>query len=135
MQRVIVDFAFSGKSPTLETGEQDMCGIGMKRYGCPPHGGMDNILRSQLRRSQDKLIPVNPSRVPKLDESLLEQLPSGYRYLAYCQEKTMGVKVLRDMPGHVRENFVESGNRACGEKHNLLYWQCKRWIEEEEIEV
>ena len=30
---------------------------------------------------KDKLLPVNPNKVPKLDEKKLEQYPSGYRYV------------------------------------------------------
>ena len=78
---------------------------------------------------KDKLIPVNPSKAPTLDEESLQRYPSGYRYLAYCQEKTMGVKVLLDMPGHNRESGVTKG------KHDQLYWQCKQWVEGEDIVI
>jgi len=79
------------------------------------------------------LIPVDPSRVPSLDQDHLQTFPSGYRYLAYCQEISMGVKVLRNMPGHNRENGVRGGSREAGEKHDLLYWQAKAWVEGEDI--
>lgn len=79
---------------------------------------------------KDKLIPVNPGKVPKLDGDALAAYPNGYRFLAYCQERTMGVQVLRDMPGHRRE----AGN-ANGQKHDLLYWQCKRWLDGEEVDI
>lgn len=82
---------------------------------------------------KDKLIPVDPNRVPSLDEEHVKRFPSGYRYLAYCQEKSMGVQVLKNMPGHNRENGVHGGSREAGEKHNLLYWQAKAWLEGEEI--
>lgn len=82
---------------------------------------------------KDKLIPVNPSKVPALDEGRLSQFPSGYRYLAYCQEQTMGVKVLLDMPGHRREKGL--GSKVCGDKHDQLYWQCKNWIDGAEVEI
>ncbi len=84
---------------------------------------------------KDKLIAVNPAKIPTLDEDKLREFPSGYRYLAYCQEETMGVKVLRDMPGHRRENGVAGGSKACGEKHDALYWLCKRWVEGEDIDM
>lgn len=79
---------------------------------------------------KDKLIPVDPRRVPELDDERLKGYPSGYRYLAYCQEETMGVKVMLDMPGHRREPETESGK-----KHDLLYWQCKKWLEGEEVDL
>ena len=84
---------------------------------------------------KDKLIPVDPRKVPSMDDNLLQQFPSGYRYLAYCQEKTMGVHVMRDMPGHRRENGVEGGSKAAGEKHDLLYWQVKKWVEGENVDI
>ena len=79
---------------------------------------------------KDKLIAINPAQVPVLDEERLAAYPTGYRYLAYCQEETMGVKVMRDMPGHRRE----AGN-VCGRKHDELYWLCKRWVEGEEVDI
>jgi hypothetical protein len=79
---------------------------------------------------KDKLIPVNPNEVPKLDTQKLKSYPVGYRYLAYCQEKTMGVKVMLDMPGHRRE-----GGNVNGNKHDLLYLQCKDWVDGRRIDI
>ncbi|TKA65873.1 hypothetical protein B0A49_12494 [Cryomyces minteri] len=83
---------------------------------------------------KDKLIPVDPRHIPTLDDAELTKFPSGYRYLAYCQQLTMGAKVLSDMPGHNREEGVEGGSRAAGEKHDLLYWQSKNWVEGEDVD-
>lgn len=79
---------------------------------------------------KDKLIPVNPAVVPTLDAEKLKTYPEGYRYLAYCQEATMGVTVLKDMPGHRRH--VGTPN---GEKHDLLYRQAKAWLEGENFDI
>ncbi|KAK4993109.1 hypothetical protein LTR50_000595 [Elasticomyces elasticus] len=79
---------------------------------------------------KDKLIPVNPARVPKLDEERLTGYPVGYRYLAYCQEATMGIKVILDLPGHRRE-----GENVNGRKHDLLYRQCRDWLEGKDVEI
>jgi hypothetical protein len=79
---------------------------------------------------KDKLIPVDPARVPKLDEKKLESYPRGYKCLAYCQEATMGVMVLRDMPGHRRD----AGNEN-GVKHDLLYDLSRKWVEGGDIEI
>lgn len=73
--------------------------------------------------------------VPELNEAKLQMYPSGYRYLAYCQEKVMGVRVLLDMPGHRREKGIPGGRLVCGEKHDLLYWQCKQWLDGELLSV
>jgi hypothetical protein len=79
---------------------------------------------------KDKLLAVNPAKVPVLDEERLKGYPTGYRYLAYCQEETMGVTVMKDMPGHRRE-----GGNMCGRKHHELYWLCKKWVEGEKVEI
>jgi hypothetical protein len=80
---------------------------------------------------KDKLIPVDPNRVPKIDAEAAKEYPIGYRYLAYCQERTMGVKVIRDLPGHCRE----SGTTVNGEKHDILYKQIWAWMDGQKIEV
>ena len=82
---------------------------------------------------KDKLIPVDPRNVPSIDDALLQAFPSGYRYLAYCQQKTMGVQVRTDMPGHRRERG-EGGSKIAADKHDLLHWQAKHWLDGEDIE-
>lgn len=79
---------------------------------------------------KDKVIPANPARYPAMDEERLKKYPPGYRYLAYWQEYTMGVSVLLDMPGHRRH--VGTVNL---EKHDLLYWLAKKFLEGEDIEM
>lgn len=79
---------------------------------------------------KDKLIPVDPRKLPMLDDEKLKKFPTGYRFLSYCQETTMGIQVILDMPGHRREPET-----ACGKKHDQLYWQCKQWVEGEDIEI
>lgn len=79
---------------------------------------------------KDKLIPVNPDKFPRLDEKKLLSYPEGYKCLAYCQELTMGVTVLRDMPGHKRHVGTTSG-----EKHDLLYRLTKDWLDGKDIDV
>lgn len=54
------------------------------------------------------------------DDEKLKLYASRYRFLAYCQE-TVGVKVLPDMPS--------------GKKHDQLYWQCKQWVEGEDVDI
>ncbi|KAF9776967.1 hypothetical protein IL306_004771 [Fusarium sp. DS 682] len=83
---------------------------------------------------KDKLIPVDPRKVPKIDDDDLLEFPSGYRYLAYCQEKTMGVQVAKDMPGHLREK-AEEGNKVAGDKHDEVYWQIKEWLDGKEVHI
>jgi SnoaL-like domain len=93
----------------------------------PKYPELNGQWRARLVRhwyEKDKLIPVNPSKVPLLDEDRLQTYPSGYRYLAYLQEDTMGVKVLMDLPGHRRED-----DNVNGKKHDVLYWQAKDWVE------
>lgn len=79
---------------------------------------------------KDKILPVNPARISKVDEDRARIYPPGYRYLAYFQEETMEVKVLMDMPGLRRH--IGTDNL---EKHDMLYWQAKSWIEEGKLDV
>lgn len=58
---------------------------------------------------KDKMIPVDPRRVPELDDERLKAYPKGYRYGAYLQGVTMGVEVMLDMPGHRSEGGVWQG--------------------------
>ena len=84
---------------------------------------------------KDKLIPVNPNKVPALNEKRLETIPSGYRYLGYCQEITMGVSVLKDLPGHLREKGILGGSKVAGEKHDEMYWLAKQWLDGKDVTV
>lgn len=79
---------------------------------------------------KDKLLPVNPNKIPRVNEEKLNSYPEGYKCLAYCQELTMGVTVLTDMPGHRRH--VGTTN---GEKHDLLYRLAKDWLDGKSIDV
>ena len=71
---------------------------------------------------------MDPRKVSSLDDEKLKGFPTGYRYLAYCREETMGVVVMLDMLGHRREPDM-----PCGKKHDLLYWQYKKWVEGEDV--
>lgn len=79
---------------------------------------------------KDKMIPVNPAKVPKIDEAKLATYPEGYKFLAYCQEDTMAVSVIKDMPGHNRHKGTPSGK-----KHDLLYMQAKAWLDGEALDI
>ena len=79
---------------------------------------------------KDKLIPTNPNKIPKIDEEKLASYPDGYKFLAYCQEATMGVTVMKDMPGHRRH--VGTAN---GDKHDTLYQQGKDWLDGKKLDV
>jgi hypothetical protein len=72
---------------------------------------------------KDKVIPVNPAQLPNIDETRLATYPEGYKFFAYFQE-TMGVAVIKDMPGHNCHK-----NTPSGDKHDLLYRQTKSWLE------
>jgi hypothetical protein len=55
------------------------------------------VLRQPIYE-RDRLNPVDLTQTPKLDKSLLERFPEGYRHLAYLQTKA-GYKVKPNMPG------------------------------------
>jgi hypothetical protein len=72
---------------------------------------------------KDKLIPVDPRKVPALEDDVLNSFAEGYRFLSYCQSKTiLGFKPLA-MPGF------------RGPEHDKLYWQAKQWLDGEDIQV
>src|SRR6476661_1029835 len=60
--------------------------------------GKGGIVLRRLAYEKDRLDPLHPSAVLKLDQALLAQFPEGYRHLAYLQTK-IGYKVKKDMPG------------------------------------
>ena len=74
------------------------------------------ILRRQSIFEKDRMDPVDPSVVLKLDKKLLAEFPEGYRHLAYLQSK-VGFKVSKNIPG-LRGPAVEK-----------LYGQGKAWLE------
>jgi hypothetical protein len=55
------------------------------------------VLRQPIYE-KDRIDPVVPGEVPKLDTDLLMRFPEGYRHLAYLQTKH-GYAVKPDMPG------------------------------------
>jgi SnoaL-like domain len=59
--------------------------------------GIWAIVLRQPIYEKDRLDPVDPSANVQLDRDLLDQLPDGYRHLAYLQTKN-GFTVKRDMP-------------------------------------
>jgi len=80
---------------------------------------------------KDKLIPVDPRKIPALDDEKLMKFPKGYRYLAYCQEITMpGANIKLDMPGHRNEN-----NSLSGKAHDKLYLQAKQWLDGDNVDI
>ena len=56
------------------------------------------IVLRRLIYEKDRMDPVDPAAMLKLDQSLLGRFPIGYRHLAYLQTK-IGYKVKDDMPG------------------------------------
>ncbi len=55
------------------------------------------VLRQPIYE-KDRLDPVDPTAAPRLEHTLLEQVPEGYCHLAYLQSG-LGFAVKRDMPG------------------------------------
>lgn len=78
------------------------------------------LLRDNIYE-KDRLDPVDPAAVLKLDKDLLARFPEGYRHLAYLQTR-VGFKVKTDMPGH--EGAALEG----------LYRRGKKWLEGKPLE-
>jgi hypothetical protein len=60
--------------------------------------GVWGIVLRRLVYEKDRIDPVDPSATLKLDQTLLDKFPIGYRHLAYLQTR-IGYKVKDDMPG------------------------------------
>ena len=61
------------------------------------HEGRWVVVLRQPIYEKDRVDPLDPSAVLKLDPELLGQFPEGYRHLAYAQTR-IGYTVKRDMP-------------------------------------
>jgi hypothetical protein len=60
--------------------------------------GKWGIVLRRLIYEMDRLVPVDPAARIKLDKTILDRFPAGYRHLAYLQTKG-GFKVKPDLPG------------------------------------
>ena len=60
--------------------------------------GKWGLVWRRLTYEKDSIVPVDPTKAPKLDPKLLASFPVGYKHLAYLQTK-VGYKVKADMPG------------------------------------
>ena len=60
-------------------------------------GAWGMLLRQPIYE-KDRIDPLDPGAVLKLDSQLLAQFPEGYRHLAYLQSR-IGYAVKRDLPG------------------------------------
>ena len=61
------------------------------------HEGQWKLLHRQPIYEKDRIDPVDPTAVLRLDQQALEGFPEGYRHLAYIQTR-IGYKVKMDMP-------------------------------------
>jgi len=82
--------------------------------------GRWGIVLRQPIYEKDRMDPVTPGVVPKLDRTLLEQFPTGYRHLAYLQTH-IGYTVKRDMPG------------LKGQAVEVLYARGAAWLKGEPL--
>ena len=78
-------------------------------------GGRWGLVLRQPIYEKDRLDPVDPSAVLRLDADLLGRFPEGYRHLAYVQSQ-IGYKVKPDMPG------------LKGPEVEALYRRGKNWL-------
>ncbi|MEW6668394.1 MAG: nuclear transport factor 2 family protein [Thermodesulfobacteriota bacterium] len=77
--------------------------------------GRWGMVRRQPIYEKDRLDPVDPAAVLKLDPDLLARFPEGYRHLAYLQTR-IGYKIKTGLPG-LRGPAVEN-----------LYAEGKAWL-------
>ena len=73
--------------------------------------GRWGIVLRQPIYEQDRLTPVSGGPGPRLERSLLERFPIGYRHLAYVQTR-IGYDVKPDMPGLIGPEVDELYRRG-----------------------
>ena len=78
--------------------------------------GRWGIVRRQPIYEKDRLDPIDPTAILRLDADILARFPEGYRHLAYLQLKN-GFDVKNDLPG-TRGPAVER-----------VYAEGKAWLE------
>ena len=78
-------------------------------------GGKWGIVLRRHIYEKDRIFPVDPGTMPRLDPHLLAKYPEGYRHLAYLQAK-VGYDVKRDLPG------------LAGPELEALYAQGETWL-------
>ena len=78
--------------------------------------GRWGIVRRQPIYEKDRMDPVDPSAVLKLDAEWLSRFPEGYRYLGYLQSKN-GFNVKGGLPG------------LRGPEMEKVYAEGKAWLE------
>ncbi|MBI1203614.1 MAG: nuclear transport factor 2 family protein [Rhodopseudomonas sp.] len=77
--------------------------------------GQWGIVLLRLAYERDRIDPVEPGAVLKLDKQLLGQFPEGYRHLAYLQSR-IGYTIKDELPG------------LDGPPLDALYAQCAGWL-------
>ncbi len=83
-------------------------------------GGRWGVVLRQPIYEKDRIDPIDPAAMLKLDHALLESFPEGYRHLAYIQTR-IGYKVKTDMPG------------LKGAEVAALYARGKAWLRGEPL--
>ncbi|KAF2221409.1 hypothetical protein BDZ85DRAFT_265326 [Elsinoe ampelina] len=68
---------------------------------------------------KDKMLPVHPGRSFDISCKEVDKFPSGYRYLAWCENQN-GSPPKMDPTAH-------------GPECDVLYWKCKSWLDGEPV--
>jgi hypothetical protein len=69
---------------------------------------------------KDKMVPVNPGRQVTIPEDETRKYPSGYRYLAWCEENISKTPPKMDLNSH-------------GPERDILYAKIKDWLDGKEV--
>jgi hypothetical protein len=70
---------------------------------------------------KDKLVPVDPRRLPKIDYESLGKEPKGYRYLAYGTRR-LGYPIKQNLP------------QLYGKERDKLYQEMVEWLDGKDID-
>ncbi|MEY2926531.1 MAG: hypothetical protein RL367_1008 [Pseudomonadota bacterium] len=78
--------------------EVDVTCLGRFVDALEKRGGRWGMVFRQPVYELDRMTPVNPAQVPRIDQELLNAYPVGYRHLAYLQTR-IGFAVYHNLPG------------------------------------
>jgi hypothetical protein len=91
---------------------------------------------------KDRLVPVDPRRLPQIDDAKLATYPEGYRWLGYLQNRAAGYDIKMDLPQSrgAFPSFLFSRvpswplTRLTGADHDSFYESFIKWLDGASIE-
>jgi len=111
----------------IEMNKQDVVCTGRFYDFLEKRDGRWGMCLRQPIYEKDRMDPIEPNAAISLDQSVLDEFPSGYQHLAYLQSQ-VGYPVKKDMPGlkgkEVEALYATGANWLAG---NPIAWAGHSW--------